>query len=176
MTALDLLLLLILGVGAVKGFRRGLVLEVASLLAFVLAVVGGLSLLAATMPVVRHYVGEAYGLLPLVSFALVFGAILWGVHWLGSLLKTALHLTPFGFLDSLLGGAAGLLKWLLGLSLLLHGTSLAGLALLSPKLVAGSQVLPFVRQATPVALQVTAYALPVAQGLLAHMKAAFTKD
>ncbi len=174
MSAIDLLLLLVLGVGAVKGFRRGLVLEVASLLAFVLAVVGGLSLLTATVPVVRHYVGEAYGLLPLVSFALVFGAILWGVHWLGGLLKTALHLTPFGFLDSLLGGAAGLLKWLLGLSLLLHGTGLAGLSLLSPKLVAGSRVLPLVRQATPLALHATAYVLPVAKGLLTRMKTAFT--
>ncbi len=153
MTVLDLLLLLVLGVGAVKGFRRGLVLEVASLLAFVLAVVGGLSLLAATVPVVRHYVGEAYGLLP-----------------------TALHLTPLGILDSLLGGAAGLLKWLLGLSLLLHGTGLAGWPLLSPKLAAGSQVLPLVRQATPLALHVTAYVLPVAQGLLVRMKAAFVKN
>ncbi|MGI4887114.1 MAG: CvpA family protein [Janthinobacterium lividum] len=174
MTALDLLLLLVLGVGAVKGFRRGLVLEVASLLAFVLAVVGGLSLLTATVPVVRHYVGEAYGLLPLVSFALVFGLILWGVHWLGGLLKTALHLTPLGFLDSLLGGAAGLLKWLLGLSLLLHGTGLAGLPLLGPQVVAGSQVLPVVRQATPLALRTTAYVLPVAKGLLTRMKTAFT--
>ncbi|MEJ7662356.1 MAG: CvpA family protein [Hymenobacter sp.] len=41
MTALDLLLLLPLAVGTVRGYRRGLVLEVVSLLAFVLGVVGG---------------------------------------------------------------------------------------------------------------------------------------
>ena len=66
MTALDILLLLPLGIGAVKGYRRGLVLEVVSLLAFVLAVVGGLSLLSAAVPLVRHYVGSAFGMLPLV--------------------------------------------------------------------------------------------------------------
>ena len=149
MTALDILLLLPLGVGAVKGFRRGLVLEVVSLLAFVLAVVGGLSLLSAAVPLVRQYVGDAFGMLPLVSFALVFVAIMWGVHLLGGLLKTAVHLTPLGVLDNLLGGAAGVLKGVLGLSLLLHGTGLAGLNLLSPNLVTGSQVLPIVQQATP---------------------------
>ena len=44
MTPLDLLLLLPLAVGTVKGYRRGLVLEAVSLLAFVLGVVGGLLL------------------------------------------------------------------------------------------------------------------------------------
>ena len=173
MSALDILLLLPLGVGAVKGYRRGLVLEVASLLAFVLAVVGGLSLLSAAVPVVRHYVGDAFGMLPLLSFALVFVAIIWGVHLVGGLLKTAVHLTPLGMLDHLLGGVAGVLKWVLGLSLLLHGTTLAGINLLSPNMIADSQVLPLVQRATPLALQLTGYVLPLAQDLLARMKAAF---
>lgn len=176
MTALDILLLLPLGIGAVKGYRRGLVLEAVSLLAFVLAVVGGLSLLSVAVPVVRQYVGSAFGLLPLVAFALVFVGIMWGAHLLGSLLKTAVHLTPLGVLDNLLGGVAGFLKWLLGLSLLLHGTVLAGVHLLSPSLVAGSLVLPLVQQATPLALQLTGYVLPIAQNLLARMKVAFVNN
>ncbi|MDQ2792617.1 MAG: CvpA family protein [Bacteroidota bacterium] len=175
MTALDILLLLPLGIGAVKGYRRGLVLEVVSLLAFVLAVVGGVMLLSAAVPLVRQYVGNAFGLLPLLSFALVFVAIMWGVHLLGGLLKTAVHLTPLGVLDNLLGGAAGVIKWLLGLSLLLYGTRLAGLPLLSPGLVAGSQVLPIVQQATPLALQTSSYVLPFAQDLLVRLKTAFVK-
>ena len=170
MTSLDLLLLLPLGVGTVQGFRRGLVLEVVSLLAFVLGVVGGLSLLSAAVPMVRGYVGEASGLLPLVSFLLVMVAIMWGVHLLGGLVKSAVHLTPLGLLDNLLGGAAGALKWLLGLSLLLHGLRLSGFPLLSPNLMANSQVLPLVQAATPVALQIAGYVLPFATGLLARLK------
>jgi len=172
MTALDLLLLLPLAVGTVKGYRRGLVLEVVSLLAFVLGVVGGLSLLSAAVPVVRSYLGELFGLLPLVAFLLVLVGIMWGVHLLGSLVKTAVHLTPLGVLDNLLGAAAGALKWLLGLSLLLHGTALAGLSLLAPTLTAGSVVLPWVAKATPLALQLTGYVLPFAKHLLAKVKAA----
>ncbi|MGI4875336.1 MAG: CvpA family protein [Janthinobacterium lividum] len=172
MAPLDLLLLLPLGVGVVKGYRRGLVLEVVSLLAFVLGVVGGLSLLSAAVPVVRSYLGELFGMLPLVSFLLVLVGIMWGVHLVGSLLKKAVHLTPLGVLDNLLGGAAGALKWLLGLSLLLHGSALAHLPLLAPSLVVGSVVMPWVQQATPLALHITGYVLPFAQGLLARLKAA----
>ncbi|MCR5887742.1 CvpA family protein [Hymenobacter sp. J193] len=173
MSALDILLLIPLGVGAVKGFRRGLVLEVASLLAFVLGAVGGLLLLQDAIPLVRHYVGEAFGMLPLVTFLLVFALILWGVHLLGSFVKTAVHLTPLGVLDNVLGGAAGVLKWVLGLSLLLHGVGLTGLTLLSPQLVADSEVLPLVREATPLALQVVGLVLPFATDLLDKLRGVF---
>jgi membrane protein required for colicin V production len=172
MTALDILLLLPLAVGTVKGYGRGLVLEAVSLLAFVLGVVGGLYLLSAAISVVRSYLGELFGLLPLVAFLLVLVVIMWGVHLVGGLVKQAVHLTPLGVLDHLLGAAAGGLKWLLGLSLLLHGTALAGLPLLAPGLVAGSQVLPWVQAATPLALQLTGYVLPFAQNLLARLKGA----
>lgn len=173
MSAFDIFLLIPLGIGAVKGFQRGLVLEVASLLAFVLGAVGGLALLNDAIPLVRHYVGEAFGLLPLVSFLLVFVGIVWGVHLLGSFVKKAVHLTPLGLLDNLGGGAAGVLKWVLGLSLLLHGVGLAGLQLISPSLVADSQVLPLVRQATPVALEIVGFVMPFAGTLLGKLKTVF---
>ncbi|QIX62014.1 CvpA family protein [Hymenobacter lutimineralis] len=173
MSAFDILLLIPLGVGAVKGYRRGLVLEVASLLAFVLGAIGGLLLLQDAIPLVRHYVGEAFGMLPLVSFLLVFVLIVWGVHLLGTFIKTAVHLTPLGMLDNILGGTAGVLKWLLGLSLLLHGVGLAGLSVLSPGLVADSEVLPLVQEATPFALQVVGLVLPFASDLLEKLRGVF---
>jgi membrane protein required for colicin V production len=173
MSAFDILLLIPLGIGAVKGFRRGLVLEAASLLAFVLGVVGGLALLNDAIPLVRHYVGEAFGLLPLVAFLLVVVAIAWGVHLLGSFVKKAVHLTPLSVLDNLGGAAAGVLKWVLGLSLLLHGIGLSGLQLISPTLIASSQVLPVVREATPLALSVVGFVMPFASSLLVKLRTVF---
>lgn len=173
MSAFDIFLLIPLGIGAMQGYRRGLVLEVASLLAFVLGVVGGLALLNDAIPLVRQYVGEAFGLLPLVSFGLVFAGIVWGVHLLSSFIKKAVHLTPLGVLDNLGGAASGVLKWVLGLSLLLHGIGLAGLQVISPQLVAGSQVLPIVREATPVALRLVSFVLPFAGTLLDKLREVF---
>ncbi|MEJ7662357.1 MAG: CvpA family protein [Hymenobacter sp.] len=108
-------------------------------------------MLSAAVPVVRSYLGELFGLLPLVAFLLVLAAIMWRVYLLGSLVKSrAPH--ALGVLDNLLGAAAGGLKWLLGLSLLLYGTTLTGVPLLAPHLTAGSVVLPWVQKATPLAL------------------------
>jgi membrane protein required for colicin V production len=172
-SAFDIFLLIPLGIGAVQGYRRGLLLEVASLLALVLGVIGGLALLNDAIPLVRQYVGEAFGMLPLVSFVLVFAAIGWGVHLVSGLLRKAVHLTPLGLLDSLGGAASGLLKWVLGLSLLLHGIGLAGLNLISPQLVAESQVLPVVREATPLALRIMGFVLPFAGTLLDRLREVF---
>lgn len=170
MSTFDIFLLIPLAVGAVQGYRRGLLLEVATLLALVLGLVGGLALLNDAIPLVRQYVGEAFGLLPLVAFGLVFVLIGWGVHLLSGVLRTAVHLTPLGLLDNLGGAVGGMLKWLLGLSLLLYGVEAAGVPLISPALATGSQVLPFIRQATPLALQIVGFVLPFAGTLLTRLR------
>ncbi|GAA4378166.1 CvpA family protein [Hymenobacter koreensis] len=172
MSGFDLLLLVPLAVGAVKGFRRGIVMEAVSLLAFVLGIIGGLKLLGAAIPLVRHYVGEAFGMLPLVSFVLVFALLAWGVHLVGGMVRSAIHLTPLGVLDHILGGAAGLIKWVLGLSLVLYATGIAGLPI-GQQLTHDSMLLPLVQQATPVALNVVGVVMPFATELLSTLRNVF---
>ncbi|WP_400192439.1 CvpA family protein [Hymenobacter sp. B81] len=172
MSGFDLLLLMPLAVGAVKGFRRGIVMEVVSLVAFVLGLIGGLKLLSTAVPLVRHYVGEAFGMLPLVSFVLVFALLTWGVHLVGGMLRSAIHLTPLGMLDHIVGGAVGVVKWVLGLSLVLYATGLAGLPL-GQQLTHDSLLLPVVQQATPVALQIVGVVLPFATELLSALRNVF---
>ena len=46
---------------------------------------------------------------------LLFVGILTGVTLAGKMLKSVIHLTPIGYLDGLLGGAVGLIKWAFGL-------------------------------------------------------------
>ena len=53
---------------------------------------------------VRYFAPRAAAVL---AFLLVFVAIAWGVHLLGSFIKKAVHLTPLGVLDNLGGAAAG---------------------------------------------------------------------
>ncbi len=59
------------------------------------------------------------------------------------------------------------------MSLLLHGVEMTGLSVLSPGLVADSQVLPLVQEATPFALQVVGLVLPIASDLLVKLRGVF---
>lgn len=172
MTTFDFLLLAPIVYGAFKGYRRGLLLEVISLAAWFIGVVFGLQFLTAAIPVMRGIVGDAYGLLPIITFLVVFLLIIGAVRLAGTLAKKVLNLTPFGTLDNLLGGLLGGLKWCFGVSLLLYGLHLTGISL-TDAAIKESVVYPVIVKATPYALEALGYFLPFAKYLLKALKNVF---
>lgn len=154
------------------GFRKGLLLELISLLALVLGILLGLKLLDSALPVMRDYIGDAGGLLPFVTFLVVFVAIILGVRVLGLLLKKIIDFTPFGLFDNILGALLGALKWCLALSLLLYVSDMAGISI-TAETAADSMVYPVVLKTTPYALGVVSYVLPFVKALLLSLKDQF---
>ncbi|WP_026461833.1 CvpA family protein [Adhaeribacter aquaticus] len=172
MSTFDVFLLIPLAFGAFQGFRKGFMLEVLSVIALFLRFILGLKFLTTAIPVVQSYIGNAFGLLPFLSFLLVFVLIIMGVRLVGVILKKVLDFTPFGMVDNLLGGLLGGLKWCLAISLLLYVGSLAGIAI-SEKSVQESIIYPFVIKATPVALDVLSWMLPFIKVILTTLKGLF---
>ncbi|WP_114782211.1 CvpA family protein [Botryobacter ruber] len=172
MSTFDIFLALPILYGAYKGFRKGLLLELVSLVAFVVALLAGLKLLNTALPVMREYIGDAGGLLPYVTFLIVFIGIIIGIHLAGKFLKTVLDFTPFGFFDNFLGGVLGALKWCFALSLLLYVSGMAGVAI-SPDKAGDSFIYPVILKTTPYALGTLGYVLPFAKALLSTLKAHF---
>jgi membrane protein required for colicin V production len=155
--------------GAFQGFRKGLFLELISLIALVLAILGGLKLLDTALPFMREFVGDAGVLLPYVTFIVVFIGIILLIHFGGLILKKVIDFTPFGFFDNVLGGILGALKWCLTLSLLFYVSDIAGITI-TEETVANSFVYPVVLKTTPYALDILGYAIPFVKSLFASFK------
>ena len=172
MSTFDIILMLPLAYGVFQGFRKGLMQELVAVIALVLGFILGLKLLTTVIPVVQEYIGNAYGLLPFVSFLAIFIAVIVGVRFLGLMLKKVLDITPLGVFDNLLGGVLGALKFCLALSLLLYVSGLAGISV-SGKMARESVVYPVVLKATPFALEVMGWLLPFVKGVLATLKGLF---
>lgn len=68
MKTLDIILLIPLVFGAVLGFRKGLLLEIFGVLAFVLAIIGGFKLMETGMVYLSEYFEDFDQLLPFISF------------------------------------------------------------------------------------------------------------
>jgi membrane protein required for colicin V production len=168
----DIFLALPILFGAFMGFRKGLLLELISLFALILGILLGLKLLDTGLPVMKEYIGDAGGLLPFVTFLVIFVAIILGVRLLGLLLKKVIDFTPFGLFDNILGGLLGALKWCLALSLLLYVADMAGISV-TAETAAGSSVYPLVLKATPYALGIMSYVLPFVKSLLLSLKEHF---
>ena len=119
MSTADIIILIILALGAYSGYKKGLILELIAIIAFVLAIMGGFKLLHIGMEYVSR-VYEGFGnFLPFVAFMVLFILILIVVNMVGKILKKIIDWTPLGVLDNLAGALIGVAKWALMLSILL---------------------------------------------------------
>ncbi|WP_242923749.1 CvpA family protein [Pontibacter liquoris] len=172
MSTFDFFLAIPIAFGAFMGFRKGLLLELVSLVALVLAILGGLKLLNTALPVMEGFIGDVHGLLPFVTFLVVFVGIILLVRLVGLLLKKVIDFTPFGLFDNVLGAILGALKWCVALSLLLYVASLAGISI-SKETADASVVYPVVLKTTPYALDILSYVLPFVKALIFSLKQNF---
>jgi membrane protein required for colicin V production len=108
---LDIFLLVLLGWGGYSGFRKGLILEIFSVGALVLAALGSVRLLDGAVALCTKWYDDQHALLPYVVFVLLFFIIFVTITWAGKFLKNLIKPTLLGSLDRLLGSILGILKW-----------------------------------------------------------------
>lgn len=116
LTALDILVLLTVGLGAALGFSRGFVNETVSLAAWVLAIIAVKALHTPVSAMLVGPVGTESGA-AVLGFALVFGLTFLAVKMAGKALGTTTKGSLLGPFDRVLGLAFGALKGLIAATL-----------------------------------------------------------
>lgn len=125
MTALDIIVLLLVAAGAWRGYRNGFVHEMLSLAAWVAGIVAVKAGHAATTDALLGYVGTRTGAAAL-AFALCFGLAFGLTKLLAARLGGATRRSAVAPVDRVLGGGFGLLKGLIGATLLFLLANLVG--------------------------------------------------
>ncbi len=113
MNSIDILLIIPLLFGAINGFRKGLILEIASLIALALGIYGALHFSDFTSFYLKDHLSISENALGLTSFALTFIIIVIAVHLLGKFLNKIIQIAALGFINRLAGLLFGLIKFLL---------------------------------------------------------------
>lgn len=116
MNSVDLLILIVLAVGVVRGFYTGFAKQVASVVGAVLAFLIGLQVMHPVGQMVVDSLGVSPSVAPLVGFALSFIVILLLVTGLTKLIESMLGALKLSVLNRALGGAVGAFKAALVLS------------------------------------------------------------
>lgn len=119
MNFIDIVLFLILFLAAVNGFRKGLILELASLAALILGVWGAIEYSYITIQFLTERVGLETEYLNLISFFITFVVIAILVHVIGSSLSKFVEIAMLGWLNRIAGLAFGFLKTAFILSVLI---------------------------------------------------------
>ena len=145
MNIADIILIILLGFGAFNGYRKGFILELITIVAFVLAIMGGFKLLHVGMEYVSR-VYDGFGtFLPFVAFVVIFVLIIILVNMVGSILKKIIDWTPFGVVDNLAGAVVGVIKWALAIGVIFWVIDALSFDAIS-NTAENSKVLPFINQ------------------------------
>lgn len=142
MNILDIILIILFVFGAYHGYKKGLILELIMIVAFVLAIVGGFKLIHVGMDYISRMYDGFGSFLPFVAFLVIFVLIIVLVNTIGSILKKIIDWTPLGVVDNFAGALLGVLKWALGVSIVFWVINTLDLDFVSDS-VQNSKILPF---------------------------------
>ena len=146
MTALDIIVLVLVGSGAFLGARRGFVGEVLSLAAWVVAIVALRLLHTPATDLLEPMIGTRAGA-AVAAFFLVFGIVLLAGKLIARQVGGGVKRSVVGPIDRILGGGFGALKGLIGATLLYLAANLVydtiyGRASVRPEWMANSRTYP----------------------------------
>ncbi len=100
---LDIIVVIILILAVIKGYRQGLIVALFSVIAFIVGLAAALKLSV----VVADHIGKAVKIsdkwLPIISFALVFFAVVLLVRWGAALIQKSVEFAMLGWLNKIGG-------------------------------------------------------------------------
>lgn len=163
----DIFVLILIALGAFKGYTNGFVVELFSLLAFFIGILLALQL---TIPVTIRFFGDSnyfevisilvfIGLFILLSFLIKAGA---------KLLKSAIDITPFGILDNIAGAVSGVLKLAVIISVVIWVSSSVGIDFQNAY-AKESVIFPYIVDIGPSVFKAIGHLIPVIQDLIDSM-------
>lgn len=119
MSKIDIALVVIVAIGAWSGYREGFLMELFSLLALVLGILGAFKLMGMGVEYLERNMNIDETMLPYISFAIIFFVILGLVTWLGRRLRNSIDKTFLGKVDQWMGLLLGAFKTLFVVSIVL---------------------------------------------------------
>lgn len=127
MEIIDIVLILLLGYGGYKGYQTGLLIQIITFLAFIIAIITAFHLGQNGINSLKKWIDVDKSLLPVISFILIFLLVLITIIFFGRFLTRILHQTLLGSIDQYSGAFVGILKTAFGLGCILWLLDKSGL-------------------------------------------------
>lgn len=119
MSYIDIILLLPLLYGAFKGFSKGLIVEIATLLALVAGVYISIKFSGYTETFLRDFFHISSRYISYIALGITFLGVIIGISLLGKMLTKLADMMSLGLLNKLSGMLLGAVKWFVILCVLL---------------------------------------------------------
>jgi membrane protein required for colicin V production len=119
LSKVDIVIGIILLIGAISGYRKGFLMELFFLLALVLGVFLGFRLMGMGVEYLAKEFNADTAVLPYISFAIIFVLVLVLVTLIGKMIKGSMDQTFLGKIDAAAGAVLGIIKHAFGISVII---------------------------------------------------------
>jgi membrane protein required for colicin V production len=165
---LDIVTLALLVMAVLKGWRKGFVVALFSLFAFIIGLAAALKLSA----VVAAHIGGAVNIsqrwLPVIAFALVFFVVAYGVNLGARAIEAALRMMLLGWLNRLAGIVFYLLLYFFVFSILLF--YVVRLNMIKPGTIQASVCYPYIHPLGPAIINIFGYWSPFFKNIFTELE------
>lgn len=165
---LDIFFLVVFIIGGVKGYFKGLIVEIFSFLAFFIGLFAAIEL---TIPIANKFFssGDYKQLFTVGVFILLFLLVILIINLSAKAIKKVVDLTFLGFLDNILGALAGIFKWAFIVSVFFWVFDSIGVRLPAEQSEA-SWIYPYVETLGPSTFDLIARILPFMEDMIDSLK------
>ncbi|WP_171062977.1 CvpA family protein [Larkinella sp. C7] len=177
MKILDIIILITLLYGAFNGYRKGLLVEIVAIVAFIVAMIVGFKFLGFGIDLLAPYISMevARRLLPWLGFSIIFFPTVFLINRIGFSLRQSLKYTLLGTFDSLAGAAVGIFTWVFGISVMLWLLTWMGIRM-PVKHTHETYLYPVVKPIAPIVMDVTSGWIPVGTNWIRKQKEEFSRN
>ncbi len=116
MSIIDIIIILPIIWGLYKGFTKGLIVEIASLVALLLGIWGAMKFYKFTENIIEQNIDGFESYLPIIAFSITFIGIVVGIHLLAKIIDKLIKAVALGIINRIAGAVFGGLKFLLIIS------------------------------------------------------------
>lgn len=171
MKLLDILILVPLLWGAVNGYKKGLLIEIIGIGAFIAAIILGFKFLGLGMELLEPHASARLikKALPFLGFAVIFFPTIFLINQFGYWLRKTIKMTLLGMMDSLAGAAVGTFTWVFGISTFLWLLTSIGVRIPGHR-TEGTYIYPVIVPVAPVVIARAVELLPAGHRLIEKWK------
>lgn len=168
---IDIAFIIVLILAVFKGLKKGLVLGIFSLLAFIIGLAAALKLSVVVAEYFKDSAGALSRWLPLFSFMLVFIAVVLIVGIVARIIKKTMQLAMLGWIDSLAGMLLYILIYTIIFSIFLFFA--VKIFLIQPETVADSTLYPYVAPWGPKVMDNLGKIIPIFKDMFTQLQEFF---
>ena len=164
---IDILVLIFLVLAIIKGLRRGLIVAVFSIFAFIAGIAAAMKLSVVVADYLKDSVNISAKWLPFLSFAVVFIGVVLLIRWAASLLEATVEMAMMGWANKIGGIILYAILYMFTLSVVLFFVNKVNL--ISDEAIANSVTWPFLQPMGPWIIDVFGKLVPAFKNMFTEL-------